>query len=935
MKKNMKKIFKSAAFFVALFSFSIAQVLPVYSISIPSSGEIMDDIEKRYGFDGNTLRRAERKTNYPKADVFFNNNTPKEGEKVTATANPSGFKNDRENLYYTWFLVREGDDLNDGDAMEKAKRRAMGIVARGDFDPFLFGSDYSNGDEDAPGAYFAPFGGADGVGGKPGTDFKIGQFEESCYSDADRRTVDPSCISRCYKHNFGINNPTGNDKYQQSSSGKDLIVECEHHFPDAPEGDSFENPATGEEIECEDDYEIGDGEFTVNEKACWRLDPENPDTDGDGTPDEADLAGKGQKQFTWNYQKGDRVGVLVEGTSMIPTNEDKEGSFTKYKTENQSFNVEQDSWADSESSASVSDGNSSASSSDSSSSGASQSINFETNQTFNDGFTENKEAGLNSYYKITWAGTGICTDEPDYDGEPKDDFMKNDWCDNESQDLGYTYLASKPVYEETEGQLDTILDFKPSKPQADTGNESFTSLIEMESSIESENVDEDFVYYDWDVYYCQEDNLETCTEDASTGENEAEWLTENCGEGDVTQDCAPDLISNSYIEGLGLNEFNFKPTQDFLESKNLSDEKFYFKVFLRTKKSQTSNIVSVSGADVPVVLNNTNIRFYDVIQGPDGLYEKGEEICKDGLYSKLCPVYPFQLVAAEADFEEDIQGHIWEIDGRKANAPLNSSDCIFEGGCSFGETLFFPVIGGDKDISKISLKAEKEEGKDISSDRSLSVSEPLPIIKSDDTSKVWPKVIDDGSEDGGVSENVFLGSAGEKAEIRADFVPSYLSEGEIDLTWYLNGAEVNEEFISNNEELEILLEGKKMNFKIPEKPGNNLGVKVEIEKVFDSSFKEDLKATWGIEPNQVKDLFQEDSITLRITNDSNPEDEVAREGSLGFFLASTYKNAPEYTIFLLKLSVLAVLFWFVLYGVYFFEDEESRKRLFENLKKEK
>ena len=109
-------------------------------------------------------------------------------------------------------------------------------------------------------------------------------------------------VSRCYKHKFGVNfNPPGFGA--DDSSGLDEPVACDHKWPHA------------------DNFTSGSGKFSTNEEEFWSTDPRDPDTDGDGFYDEADIIGLGQDTFTWTYQEGDRVGVVVEGTSMIPTDE--------------------------------------------------------------------------------------------------------------------------------------------------------------------------------------------------------------------------------------------------------------------------------------------------------------------------------------------------------------------------------------------------------------------------------------------------------------------------------------------------------------------------------------------------------------------------------------------------------------------------------------
>ena len=246
----------------------------------------------------------------------------------------------------------------------------MGMVARGEFDPFLFGTDYSDGgsDDDKDG-YEASYGGGDGVGGKdsiPGI-LNYADYESAHFvTPASKHLVDTDEITRCYRHNFGISSP---DENVILHAGEDLIVQCKHKFPDAPKGETFTNPLDlTKTINCKDDYEVGDGEFTTNEEACWRLDPNNADTDGDGVEDEADLAGLGQTQFTWKFQTGDKVGVVIEGTSMIAINE------ASYDAEEESYSTV-----------------------------------------------------TNPYYKILWAELDTCDDEK-VDKKDKDDLIDNDEC---------------------------------------------------------------------------------------------------------------------------------------------------------------------------------------------------------------------------------------------------------------------------------------------------------------------------------------------------------------------------------------------------------------------------------------------------------------------------------------------------------------------------
>lgn len=68
--------------------------------------------------------------------------------------------------------------------------------------------------------------------------------------------------------------------------------------------------------------ETGDGCFDASEEKFWGTNPKDPSTADNGNKDEANVVGLGQDGFTWNYQSGDQVGVVVEGISMLPTKHD-------------------------------------------------------------------------------------------------------------------------------------------------------------------------------------------------------------------------------------------------------------------------------------------------------------------------------------------------------------------------------------------------------------------------------------------------------------------------------------------------------------------------------------------------------------------------------------------------------------------------------------
>lgn len=104
---------------------------------------------------------------------------------------------------------------------------------------------------------------------------------------------------------------------------------CANSFPkqDAPQGIpvTIAPSSVGAEQTAADGtkthpkYTTGDCYFPNGEEYVWGTDPTNPDTDGDGVPDEADVAGKGQASFSYTSDqsvlKSDEVRMTSVGMS--------------------------------------------------------------------------------------------------------------------------------------------------------------------------------------------------------------------------------------------------------------------------------------------------------------------------------------------------------------------------------------------------------------------------------------------------------------------------------------------------------------------------------------------------------------------------------------------------------------------------------------------
>ncbi|OGI25077.1 MAG: hypothetical protein A3J76_02485 [Candidatus Moranbacteria bacterium RBG_13_45_13] len=991
MKKNKKKI----ASFVSLLFLSSGLFFPsasrAYSFPVPygsliidsgqmlsMSREIMAEAENRYGFSRDDWIRAKRKTTAPRVEIFFDNTNPKPGEKVTVHAVPEFFKNDPQNLYYTWYLIHttNGSIQSATNTVRDGKIEASRIMARGDYDPDLDGQNYNDpgGDPDKdgwpavdPNSYdedttAAPMGGADGVGGLPeetveayssaaewcdslgghswtncslydgtanrplniyytprssqsnhycnlckdyfsgsgassyassqsnrntccynqitgldcvdefsnpikcpydeNTDYcgvTLNTLYDSCYDsfrEANKSTLqtclnseynscltdwntvhenpgstglssldeeDTTRVSRCYKRNFGTNYSAGIFRENELSgsataeeSGLDYSVPCKHKWISA------------------DGYKSGSGRFPTGEEDYWKSDPTDPDTDGDGFVDEADVIGLGQQDFTWTYREGDRVGVVVEGTSMLPTDE---------KT---------------------------------------------------------------AYYKIMWGYLDVCD-------ETKHGLMEDDSCEDSGDD-GYGYLATKSPNEKGEEKIKVSLSFSPDNPVADPSDENADNInadgkildadqVTVISSLDNTDSNPGNLYYTWQI---SRGNLE-----------EDNWKE------------IPDIEDNFSVStpssGAGLSQFSFSPKKDALGG---DDDIVYFKVTLTV--SQASDMKSGRGRSSVIIPYNKNgikitLHKVDIV---DGKATIGDEVCDEGLYASLCPAVKGQMLAAKVSGGKYKSGNTdfsWKANGNPLYPPADASS-MFDGWNS--TSAFFPITKQEQEIEEISVTASpKDKLQPVTGARLITVVHPAVFIKSADTSTAWPTTYftedekDPGFYEKKESADMFDTLTGNRVSFYLDFVPYYLlgSDPDTIISWELNGNSVTDpSFLENNPDFEYVNlenDGRTITFPASYNEGTYYNLSVKLKKFWSDEEKNILYSAWGVVPET---LEGENSVSVSTT--LNPEF-AGEEISLGKpkqILAAIGNNLSHYFMYLLRLALtMAVMFFAssVLYGL--------------------
>ncbi|MDI6778474.1 MAG: hypothetical protein QMD77_04800 [Patescibacteria group bacterium] len=939
--------------------------------------EIYSSIEERYGFNQDVWRSAKRKESAPRAEILFDNTNPKPGEKVTAHAIPEFFKNDPQNLYYTWYVIhtKDGSIRTATSTLRSGLIEASRVMARGDYDSDLDGQNYDDSGEDPDkdgwppvdansfdeDKIAAPVGGADGVGGlseETVEDFSSASeycdslgghswsdcsfYDESgyrplntyytpqtsqtnhycnlckdyfsgggaasydsaksarnqcCYTNmtnedcadgdgnpikcpydanidyctvtynslfdgcydtfkesnkstlnscldtefsscrtnwatvhedtngdgfSDINEEDTTEVSRCYKHNFGTNynaNIFRDNELSSSAtddmSGLDVSISCKHAWISA----------TG--------YKSGSGKFPTGEEEKWKTDPTDPDTDGDGFPDEADVIGLGQQDFTWTYQAGDRVGVVVEGTSMIPTDE------------------------------------------------------------------------KNAYYKIMWGYLGVCD-------ESKTGLMDDDKCDD-SGDYGYGFFDTRAPGEETGQKLDISLSFAPDAPIADPSDENSANVgedgtitdadqITVLSSLDSTDFNPQNLYYTWQI--------SKSTDLASDDWTEVTNLPEN-------------FSIRAATSGLGLTNLVFVPKKSVLQD---TGDIIYFKVTLTV--STAADVKGGRGRSsviIPVNKNGLKITLYKA-EIEDGKAIAGKEVCNEGLYRMLCPAVKNQMLAAKvtskkhnvSDYEFS-----WRLNGEAFSAPLNYSGLFKD----WSEAaIFFPITKDEQEIEDVSVTAiPKDENQPVVGGRMITVVQPTLFVRSSDTSLSWPVVFTVPKEDVKYafedieSENSFEAKPGSEVSYYLDFVPYYLIGDDYlytQIEWSFNGSSLLTGDYGENPLLsEVKLENNDRTIKFPVsvEEGQNYALGAKIKKYWREEEKNILLSAWDITPETLNGETDV-SITTKtpmITN--GDETGMMRSKQI---LAAIGTNLPHYVMYLLRL-VLTILVMFFVSAVFY------------------
>ncbi len=780
-----------------LFFVATAPALALFGgLKIPSASKIATDLEKRYHLDlenvqdqGELFNVAANKQPAPEVSLFFSPTDPRPGEKITAKAFPVYFSNKEESLYYSWYIKRQGCDLDNSPSASKQqlcdrdndnritvedwKTEATQTIVQNGYDSSQ--TSYSSDTDDD--GYKARYGG-DNKTNTPNYCYYHDNQSGINYEMADAGNTSFGCPSGqtpvCMIEEEGVEPSTITGSTGGNSTDSDTFIvsdtnECA--ISGLPTCDSAgaascavgtprcaTEPATDSTLSCgtalttcntstsagvnpyckhlfpnAQGQTSGDGVFGQSEERFWRTDPNDPDTADNGNKDEANVVGFGQTSFTWNYISGDQVGVAVEGSSMIAT-----------KHDNSSVMIM---WAFPKQDCPLSVAN-----------------------------------GTGSYMAR----------------------IKNYSVEIETADIDLNKCLERNLIDPAQGgqatNLEVSVSASPNEPLNDESGDGSGDSVLVTAAVSNGKQSLASSLFEWNVE--MSNNVQFSSAIGPTA--------------NVTKDLQS-------IEALGLNRGNALdtlklnlniPRNTSLGGRPLSsyllNDIGYLRFSARVSENFDSGIVRKGRSDVIVKFVSTGRKILATQVVPTLVggrmlvtSDQNNIICSGDTFDRsLCRVIKNEIIGLRVD-GTGLSNFQWSINGD----PLTCSQSNVSPDCLDSEQTainFFPVAGNPGDTYTVNLTAnDTVSGKTVTLARSFRVVEPTIDIVSTDVGIAWPKFLGQYRDITGqatscvnglcddLSKNVIQTYQNNAVSVEAQFIPGFLSTL-AQREWYINGTLISE-----------------------------------------------------------------------------------------------------------------------------------------------
>ncbi len=766
MKKQISFIRITGILFLIVFFFGMPIAPLVHAISV---SQIAAELERRYHINlgsaqnqGEFFNVANQKKTVPEVSLFFSPSDPKPGTKVTASAYPSFFSNEKSNLYFSWYLKRKNCDINsspsavvrtecdnDGNGridVNDWKIEAMKSIALNGYDNAE--ADYGS-DNDNDG-YRARYGGDNKVGvanrcatydSASGNIYEIIGGGESSVATMNicpsgltpacvtpRNDIVPGTLSSGSGSPFAITTLSSCDVsgYPICSGGvadcgtgvlacvSDLESESCGSSPltsscSAMQAGEFTNgcqhlfPRVGGQTS-------GDGSFGADEERFWQTNPNDPDTASNGNKDEANIVGLGQDIFSFTYDSGDMVGLAVEGTSMISTKHDDSSSYVM--------------WGFSKNNCPIS-----------------------TVQNISS-YVESVRGYLISF--------------------PTAEINLNDCLERNLVD---------PIEGGQPARIDVSVSADPENPVNDESGDLAGDTVTAYASTANAPGGSDRQIFDWTVSIAnniQFDNSGSGRRSNNvTGElKEEKLLGKTTGNG-LSQISLPMNMGSIWKSGLRLS--------DYVNSNGVG----YMKFSVTVSENFDTGVVRKGRGDVVVKFQTIQDRIgaYVVTAAADTLklsFRNDDEFCNENIAARtVCPVVKNEIIGLKVG-SSGFTDYQWTVNGQPLLCSSElSSQCLDTASTN---TAFLPVFGQTNDIFTVSVNAVNVvSGKKATLSRVFRIVDPAVEIISADTAETWQKFLGQYKDASGnsyddLSRNIFQVFGEGNIRLKASFTPPFLRE---------------------------------------------------------------------------------------------------------------------------------------------------------------
>jgi hypothetical protein len=935
----MKLILRSMLFLSVILQIIILSGFPVLVLAAdPVSGaRLITPADRREGYV------SYMKTQAPQLKVSFNKLAFKNGEELTAQAIASGFKDDADQLYYTWYLKREGCDLKsnkegcdeDGDGkvtVNDWKIKATKIYAKGNFER-----------QDAD--YGAASGDDDGYEVMPSLNDWEMPYKSKNEVDVENCYIQDFKRGRFYelretKPVFDCSNggsiACGKDQQINCGAGSQSICASTDDYKCRVDSDAeIENfragvkcPATEGIPESQQKKPVcGEPEDTLfnfdnstsgNLNICNKLteDPNRAGTCSVGLILNNDDGTRSGSTPSCTFKKSNNLCKHLFPTQKAPSKLDDNG----IKTGDDEFTAQEEEFWGTDPKNSSTKGNGLTDEANIAGLGA---------KSFTWTYKDGDQIGL-----VVEGTSAISTKHDDNSYMRTWVFSKNkceelsDNINKFEKDLRAFYIEYQEVPQVNAGFLTTIFDLNdcleenlidptgggignldvsvtatPEKPNNDSAGTGRGDLVRAQAIVNGAD-DISSLYYDWTV------------EISPTGSD----LPEDDGWIDVTKN----IKGLGVMRGIGISEVEIPmniPTDAFADTK---DKTQYIR--LKAKVSENDGTSQNRAGRGIFLLRVTQldegITPYLIQASSEGKVslDKTALICNEDSELSDCPVIENSIIGLTVpNDDKKLTNFSWRLDGKVLTCSQDiSSDCA----SGDDSTVFFPAAGspGESFEATLSVK-DTETGLVRNMSRKFTIVEPSMRIVSANEELVWPRQLGvykdvDGNETPDYSDMVLETNTGNAVDLEASFTPSWIKD-RANYTWTVNGEEQAE------------FENSNMVFNVEQEEGSTYNILSEATYAMASSDEQTantrkaLSNIWGVSYDNSTEKNINASIEVEVVA---AYDEVAKASGKNGIFASMVSNIPGELMFLLRLALTGVVLVVVTGVVFAVTPEFGEKR---------